>query len=46
MYEDIKDDTVLEITKIFDIHIKNQKQINSVFIDENNFLKHLFFIIR
>ena len=44
MYEDIKDDTVLEITKIFDIHIKNQKQINSVFIDENNFLKHLFFL--
>ena len=28
MYEDIKDDTVLEITKIFDIHIKNQKHLH------------------
>ena len=45
MYDEIKiDDTILEITKIFDINIKNEKQISSVFIPEINFLQNLFFL--
>ena len=45
MYDEIKnDDSVLEITKIFDINIKNEKQIKTVFVPENNFLQNLFFL--
>ena len=45
MYEEIKnDDSILEISKIFDINIKNEKQLKSIFISENNFLQNLFFL--
>ena len=45
MYDELKDeDAILEITKIFDINIKNEKQIKSVFISENDFLQNVFFL--
>ena len=45
MYDEIKeDDSVLEISKIFDINIKNEKQLKSVFVPKNNFLQNLFFL--
>ena len=44
MYEDIKNDSKLEITKVFDISIKNEKEIKSVYIDENKYLRDLFFL--
>ena len=45
MYDELKnDDTILEISKIFDINIKNEKQIKTVFISENNFLQNLYFL--
>ena len=46
MYDELKDeDAILEITKIFDINIKNEKQIKSVFISENDFLQNVFFCL-
>ena len=45
MYDELKsDDSILEISKIFDINIKNEKQIKTVFVSENNFLQNLFFL--
>ena len=44
MYDDTKNDSKLEMTKIFDINIKNEKEIKSLYIDENNYLKNLFFL--
>ena len=46
MYDELKsEDSILEISKIFDINIKNEKQIKTVFVSENNFLQNLFFFI-
>ena len=45
MYDEVKsDDSILEISKIFDINIKNDKQLKSVFVPKNNFLQNLFFL--
>ena len=44
MYEEIKNDSKLEITKVFDINIKNEREIKSVYIDENKYLRNLFFL--
>ena len=45
MYDEVKtEDSVLEISKIFDINIKNEKQLKSVFVPKNNFLQNLFFL--
>ena len=44
MYEEIKNDSKLEITKVFDISINNEKEIKSVYIDENKYLRDLFFL--
>ena len=44
MYEEMKNDSKLEITKVFDISIKNEKEIKSVYIDENKYLRDLFFL--
>ena len=45
MYDELKnEDAILEISKIFDINIKNEKQIKTVFISENDFLQNVFFL--
>ena len=44
MYDEIKSESKLEISKVFDISIKNEKEIKSVYIDENKYLKNLFFL--
>ena len=44
MFEELKVDSKLEISKVFDINIKNEKEIKSIYLDENNYLKNLFFL--
>ena len=42
--DDLKLESKLEIVKVFDINIKNEKEIKSVYIDENKYLRNLFFL--
>ena len=44
MYEDLKTDSKLEISKVFVINIKNEKEIKSIYLDENKYLRNLFFL--
>ena len=44
MFEEFKTDSKLEISKVFDINIKNEKEIKSVYVDENKYLSNLFFL--
>ena len=42
--DDLKIESRLEIIKVFDINIKNEKEIKSVYLDENKYLRNLFFL--